>query len=72
MNSKIEAVRCTTEEIKAQFPNTYREHKKYKIAATITLFSPKAHSQVYEYESGGYRCVYGSRALANRWAGRKI
>jgi len=72
MNSKIEAVRCTTEEIKTQFPNLYREQKKYKIAATITLFSQKANAQVYEYESGGYRCVYGSRALANRWAGRKI
>jgi hypothetical protein len=69
---KIEAIRCETETIKSQFPALYREQKKHKIAATITLFSPNANAQVYEYENGVYRFFYGSRALANRWAGRAI
>jgi hypothetical protein len=72
MDAKIEAIRCETEEIKTKFRNLYVAQKEAHIRATITLFSSKANAQVYEYENGCFRYVYGSRALANRWAGREI
>jgi len=64
----IQVERVTTEEIRDKFPNLYREHSLRGIIATLTLFSPKANAQIYEYGGHQLRFVYGSRSLAERFA----
>lgn len=68
MKEQIDEIRIPIEDIKERHRFLYQEFKSKGIVATITLYSKKAHAQVYEYSQElGYKLVYGSSALFRRW-----
>ncbi len=67
---EIDVTRVETEELREKFPNLYQEQIKRGITATITLFSERAHAQLFE-RSSGLQLAYGSKALFNRYLSAK-
>ncbi len=71
-SAAIESIRVEVEEIRQKFPNLYRDLSARGVVATITLYSRKAHAQVYEWKDGRLSWMYGSEALFNRFNRNRV